>query len=116
VGGRRVFFSDPIDRVVPAGTHPEQTVAPLDLQAIEAEIAQQAERLARRSPEHQGRIVRHRRVAHAQPVVEGTRIPVRLIQRLLDEALALNAILEAFPSLTRKDIDVARNWASSHAA
>jgi uncharacterized protein (DUF433 family) len=116
VSGRRVFFSDAVDQVTRAGAHPEQTAAHLDLAAIEADIARKAEVLGRRAPEASGRIVRHRGVVHAQPVFDETRIPVALVRRMIEEGRSPDEILALFPSLTRRDIDAARQWTSAGVA
>ncbi|MBO9308106.1 DUF433 domain-containing protein, partial [Thermomicrobium sp.] len=83
---------------------------------IEADIARKAEVLGRRAPEASGRIVRHRGVVHAQPVFDETRIPVALVRRMIEEGRSPDEILALFPSLTRRDIDAARQWTSAGVA
>lgn len=44
------------------------------------------------------------------PVVEGTRIPTRLIADLVTDDISREEILKMYPSLTAEDIDAALEW------
>ena len=48
-----------------------------------------------------------------KPVVRGTRIPVELVLRKLTEGASDDELLEAYPRLTRDDIDAAKRYAGS---
>ena len=52
------------------------------------------------------------RVALGKPVIRGTRIPVELILRKLSEGASENDLLDAYPRLTRADIQAALAYAA----
>lgn len=52
------------------------------------------------------------KVMLGKPVIKGTRIPVELILRKLGEGIAENELLDAYPRLTRKDIQAAMTYAA----
>ncbi len=54
------------------------------------------------------RIIVNPRVMMGKPVIRGTRIPVALILRKLSEGATEADILDAYPHLTREDIQAAR--------
>ena len=54
------------------------------------------------------------RVMLGKPVIRGTRIPVELVLRKLTEGASDNELLEAYPRLTRDDIDAAKRYAVAH--
>ncbi len=47
-----------------------------------------------------------------KPVIRGTRIPVELILRKLGEGITENELLDAYPRLTREDIQAAFAYAA----
>lgn len=47
-----------------------------------------------------------------KPVIRGTRIPVELILRKLSEGASATDLLEAYPRLTREDIQAAIRYAA----
>jgi uncharacterized protein (DUF433 family) len=47
-----------------------------------------------------------------KPVFAGTRVPVAAVMPYLQRGLPVEEILEAFPQLTEKDIEVARQLAA----
>jgi uncharacterized protein (DUF433 family) len=51
------------------------------------------------------------RVMLGKPVIRGTRIPVALILRKLDEGASEADLLNAYPRLTREDIQAAMRYA-----
>ncbi len=105
VAGGEVFFLEK-DGNWAGGRAPDQIVEHrvLPLEEIRDRIRQAPKRPANAA----GRIVRRRRVAGFQPVFEGTRIPVRAIVEYLERGYSTGKILESFPELTPKDIEVAR--------
>lgn len=50
------------------------------------------------------------RVMLGKPVIRGTRIPVELILRKLSEGASEPDLLDAYPRLTREDIQSAMRW------
>jgi uncharacterized protein (DUF433 family) len=47
-----------------------------------------------------------------KPVIRGTRLPVELILRKLSEGASEAALLDAYPRLTREDIQAAMRYAA----
>ena len=52
------------------------------------------------------------RVMLGKPVIRGTRIPVELILRRLGEGASEADVLDAYPHLTREDIQAAMRYAA----
>lgn len=52
------------------------------------------------------------RVMMGKPVIRGTRIPVELVLRKLSEGAMEKDLLEAYPRLTREDIQAAIGYAA----
>jgi len=51
-------------------------------------------------------------ILHGKPCIKGTRIPVYLLVELIAENVAMNEILEDYPSITKKDISAALLYAA----
>lgn len=51
------------------------------------------------------------KVMLGKPVIRGTRIPVKLLLRKLSEGASEADLLEAYPHLTREDIQAALRYA-----
>ena len=60
----------------------------------------------------QGRIVVNPALMLGKPVIRGTRITVELILRKLGEGATTADLLEAYPHLTREDIQAAMTYAA----
>jgi uncharacterized protein (DUF433 family) len=58
------------------------------------------------------RIEMNPRVMLGKPVIRGTRIPVELILRKLSEGASEKDLLDAYPHLTREDIQAAMRYAA----
>lgn len=58
------------------------------------------------------RIEMNPKVMMGKPVIRGTRIPVELILRKLSEGAGEEDLLEAYPKLTRQDIQAAIRYAA----
>ena len=56
------------------------------------------------------------KVMLGKPVIRGTRIPVELILRKLSEGAAEADLLDAYPRLTREDIQAAIGYAADTVA
>ena len=53
------------------------------------------------------KVSKSRNVNHNVPVLAGTRIPVRAIQRFAEDGYTVEQILVEYPSLTAKDVKAA---------
>jgi len=58
------------------------------------------------------RIERNPKVMMGKPVIKGTRIPVELILRKLSEGATFEELLDAYPHLSREDIQAALAYAA----
>lgn len=59
-----------------------------------------------------GRIEINPKVMLGKPVIRGTRIPVELLLRKLGEGAAVEDLLDAYPHLSREDIQAALTYAA----
>jgi uncharacterized protein (DUF433 family) len=62
------------------------------------------------------RIETNPKIMLGKPVIRGTRITVELIVRKIAEGADENAVLEAYPRLTRADVRAALNYAADTVA
>ena len=62
------------------------------------------------------RIELNPRVMLGKPVIRGTRIPVELLLRKLSEGATEGQLLEAYPRLTREDLQAAMRYAADTVA
>lgn len=67
----------------------------------------------RRSADDTGKIVRRRGALGSKPILAGTRIPVKSVQNYLQHGVSDDEILQAYPSLTRADVEAVRGLASA---
>ena len=82
----------------------------LDLAPARKEIEERT-----RDLDEANRIVERRRsVMGNEPVFKGTRIPVRLIAQMLDDGAEPSEILEGYPALDRRKLELARIWSAAH--
>jgi uncharacterized protein (DUF433 family) len=113
VTGRELFFQRP-DGTWAGDRQPDQIVIDatisLPLDDYRAAI-RRAARAARRKRDA-GRIEQYRKVLGHKPVFAGTRIPVAAVIPYLERGLPVEEILEAFPQLTKVDIEAARRHAA----
>lgn len=58
------------------------------------------------------RIELNPKVMLGKPVIRGTRVPVELLLRKLSEGATESELLEAYPRLTRRDIQAAIKYAA----
>ena len=65
--------------------------------------------------DYQQRIARDPKVCGGQPVVRGTRVPVRTILASLAEGASVAEILDDFPSLTEEDVRAVIAFAAASA-
>jgi uncharacterized protein (DUF433 family) len=59
-------------------------------------------------------IWRKKGVMGGEPVFIGTRIPVHLVAGMLAAGAGTDEILEGYPALTRRMLDLSRIWAAAH--
>jgi uncharacterized protein (DUF433 family) len=60
-----------------------------------------------------GRIEINPKIMLGKPVIRGTRIPVELLLRKLGEGATESDLLDAYPRLTREDIQAALSYAAA---
>ena len=60
-----------------------------------------------------GRIEINPKIMLGKPVIRGTRIPVELLLRKLGEGATEPDLLDAYPRLTREDIQAALSYAAA---
>jgi len=63
-------------------------------------------------PDFRDRIIVDEKVMGGQPVIKGTRVPIKLILHLLSQGCTIEDILEDYPFLTREDILAAQAYAA----
>ena len=59
------------------------------------------------------RISIHPRICHGQACISGTRIPVCQVIRMFAHGDTIDALLDAYPSITREDIFACLDYAAS---
>ncbi len=64
---------------------------------------------------YQEHFVRDPKICGGQPVIQGTRVPVRTILASLAEGASMQEILEDFPTLTEDDIRAVIAFAAASA-
>jgi uncharacterized protein (DUF433 family) len=107
----RVYFQHP-GGLWEGDQAPDQIVLyqVLSLEAMKARIR----RSVRPSREHEaGHVERRRGVLGSKAVFAGTRVPVAAVEACLERDLPDERILEAFPELTREDVEAARHSRAS---
>jgi uncharacterized protein (DUF433 family) len=107
VSGSHVFFDDPRIGARMSARHPKQTVLPIEMERVAAEMRAASEGMLRRSPEEIGHIEQKRYVAHNAPVLSGTRVPTTAIWNLHRAGYSTSAIIAEYPRLKPEDITAA---------
>lgn len=79
-----------------------------------AEARKQISARARDLEDAESMVERRRSVLGGEPVFKGTRIPVRVIAAMLAEGIDESEILEGYPKLQRRQLELARIWAAAH--
>ncbi|MGR7996942.1 DUF433 domain-containing protein [Xanthobacter sp. ZOL 2024] len=59
-------------------------------------------------------VTRSSKVMGGEPVFKGTRIPVRLISSMLGEGVSEAEILDGYPKLEARHLELARLWTAAH--
>ena len=84
-----------------------QGVLEIPLQVISRKIENAVRELNRRDNASIGKIERHRGIVRNQPVIAGTRIPVKSIKAFAKAGYSTRKIKKEYPSLTDEDIRAA---------
>lgn len=113
VGGGKVYFDDPRTGDRMAGHPAGQIAFPFEMQQVEREMSESAERLKERTEDQIGRITHDRHVLHNAPVLAGTRIPTVAVWNFHEDGYDTEAILRAYPRLTAQDVDAAIEYEQS---
>lgn len=103
---RRVIFDNPETRAreeVVTG----QSILQIPLEVVRGKMADAVKLLWARDKTKVGAVEKLRTVAHNQPVIAGTRIPVRAIKSFADAGYSIKRIIAEYPSLTRADVEAA---------
>lgn len=103
---RRVIFDNPKTKAreeVVTG----QGVFKIPLQVVRGQMEEAVKLLWTRDNKKVGSVERMRSVAHNQPVISGTRIPVRAIQNFHQAGYTTKRIIAEYPDLTEKDVQAA---------
>lgn len=84
-----------------------QAVLQIPLRVVQSDMEKAVQVLWGRDPASIGQIDRHRGVASSQPVVAGTRIPVRAIKAFKEAGYSVAQIREQYPALAEEDVQAA---------
>lgn len=105
IAGSRVHFRAP-DGEWEDAHRPQPILSQiLDLEPLKAQLRESLKRTAAEV----GQTERRRGAMGSKLLVAGTRIPVSTVQRFLDRGAPIAEILEAYPGLERRDIEVIRD-------
>ncbi|MDP8922585.1 MAG: DUF433 domain-containing protein [Chloroflexota bacterium] len=70
--------------------------------------------MAVRQPDETGRIVRNPQVLGGEPIIRGTRIPVRSVVLATREYGGPHGVIDAYPQLTSADVSEALAFYRAH--
>ena len=84
-----------------------QGILNISLQTVRERMKDRLEMLRKRDDSQFGKVSQDRRIANNQPVIAGTRIPVRAIQAFAAEGYDEVGIMKEYPTLTAEDIRAA---------
>ncbi|HLZ68891.1 MAG TPA: DUF433 domain-containing protein [Dehalococcoidia bacterium] len=105
IAGKHVYFDDPESGVRLAARPKGQSVLPISMAPIMAEMRAEIESLKQRTPDMIGRVERRRYVAHNAPVLAGTRIPTSAVWNLAKAGYDAAAIVREYPRLHAEDVE-----------
>ena len=103
---RRVVFD--LDTKPKNVTDGQYALKHIKLGLIADQVAKKANKLKSRTPDQIGKIVRHRFVSQNSMVIAGTRIPISVIESLIDAGYSDTAIMEEYDLVKKKDIQAVR--------
>lgn len=109
VRGKKVVFDNPeIEEREEASSG--QGVLQIPLRVVSGNMEESVLAMQQRKGDSIGRIVQKRSVAQNQPVLAGTRIPVRSIQAFAKAGYSVAEINRQYPTLEQADIKAAINF------
>jgi uncharacterized protein (DUF433 family) len=87
-----------------------QGVLQIPLIVVTGNMEESVRAMKQRNQEVVGKIDKKRGVSHNQPMIAGTRIPVRTIQAFAEAGYSVTKIKEQYPTLHEEDIRAAINF------
>lgn len=109
---RRKRLFDHIDK------HPDAATVRADDYLI-VDVARAREQLAERAHallEAEDMVETNKGILGGEPVFRNTRIPVRAIAAMISQGADINDILEGYPALNARMVDLAEIWSTAHPA
>lgn len=107
--GKKVVFDNP-----ETGSKEEvssgQGVLQIPLRVVAGQMKKAVTAMRQRNAETIGKIEKKRGVAQNQPVIAGTRIPVRSIKAFANAGYSEDDIIKQYPTITKEDIRAAINY------
>ena len=107
--GKRVVFDDP-DTGGRQEASSGQGVLQIPLRVVTGTMEDAVRAMRERKSDLIGTIDRKRSVAQNQPVIAGTRIPVRSLQAFAKAGYSVAQINAQYPDITERDIEAALNY------
>jgi DNA-binding transcriptional MerR regulator len=104
VRGNDLYFSSPDNDPPVSPNGRGQSTAIVELERVAAQVQHDVERSMKRDPSDIGKTERRREVQDNQLVLKGTRVPVSSVLSLAEDGYSVEAIVAAYPSLTRGDV------------
>lgn len=86
----------------------------VDVGEARRQLAQRARDLAEAEADIHSVKGKYTAIMGGQPVFKGTRIPVRMVAAMLEQGADEDNILEGYPNLTRRRLELARVWVAAH--
>jgi len=103
--GKQVYF-DPQDvEAFQSATSTQLVLHNIPLRRVQGEVEEAVVAMRGRDPNTIGKIDKVRGVRGSRPVISGTRIPVSVVQELLDDGHSVTDVTEFYPTLKADDVD-----------
>jgi uncharacterized protein (DUF433 family) len=109
---RRKHLFDTIDQNPDADTVRADDYLIVDVARARAQLAARAEALR----EAEQKIEAVKGVVGGEPVFKGTRVPVRMIAAMKQQGASTAEIVEGYPSVTTRMVELAEIWTAAHPA
>jgi uncharacterized protein (DUF433 family) len=109
---RRKHLFDTIDQNPDADTVRADDYLIVDVARARAQLAARAEALR----EAEQKIEAVKGVVGGEPVFKGTRVPVRMIAAIKQQGASTAEIVEGYPSMTTRMVELAEIWTAAHPA
>lgn len=107
---RRIALFAEIERAPKAKTVKASDYLIVDIAAAWKQI----EKGVRDLLEAEADVTTHAGILGGEPVFKGTRIPVRLVASMLNDGASQTEILEGYPKLDARRLELARVWSAAH--